>query len=282
MAAVMLLILFLLLLYYFALIPFDPDPLIFFTFIPMMQAIPLIWYFHRKAILQFVFPSKPDIKSFLNFSFIVFITNTIQFLAYRIDYWVLIYFYSTTELGIYAQANRFAQLQWVIPNVAASLIIPAIAATKPRLTDTGFLTLVKLIFISGIIIAILLYMIAYLLFAYFLPIDFSPGLRALVLMLPGFYFFTLNILFAAWFAAQRKLWVNLNGSLICLVSIFIADLILIPKYSFNGAAIGNSIAYSLAAFYSLYMFLKLSSFNWKDLLQMPFYDWKKILKNYGG
>lgn len=281
MATVLCLVFMFLLVFYFELADWKTDPFLLFTCIPLAQVIPLVWFYHSGNILRLIFPGKEFFSSFLSFSFIVFITNTVQYLAYRVDYWVLLYFYSTAELGVYAQANRFAQLQWIIPNIAASLIIPAMAAQRPRLTNREFLSLVKIICVIGLVITLISIAIAQFLFTYFLPVEFMPGFRALVLMLPGFYFFILNILLAAWFAAHRKLWTNFYGSLICLVAIVIADLILIPRYSFNGAAIGNSIAYSLAAFYSLFMFVKLSSFRVKDLVHVSMNDWKTITEYYG-
>ncbi len=272
-------ILFLILLpLYFGLNIFNLDPFTFFCFLPIVQAIPLIFYFHKKKPWRFTSKSNLDLQSLLSFSFIVFITNTIQFLAYRIDYWIINHYHDVSEVGVYAQANRFAQLIWVIPNIMAALMIPLIASPDSTFSKTDFSALIRGIIYVSLIMVFGVGILSYLLYMYFLPVDYLNGFKALLIMIPGFYFFILTILLAAWFSAQRILWINFWGSLICLAFIFITDIILIPSIGINGAALGNSIGYSTSALFSIYMFLKLSSFKIHDLFIVQKNDFRKLLK----
>src|SRR5690606_38680139 len=121
-------------------------------------------------------------------------------------------------------------------------------------------------------------LMSYLIYMYFLPLEYYRGFQALVIMMPGFYFFTLTILIAAWFSAQRMLWINFWGSLICLVVIFITDLIFIPSFGINGAAIGNLIGYTVSALFSIFMLSKPSSFKLHELLIVHSDDFKRFIK----
>ncbi len=272
-------ILFLLLLpVYFGIDIFNLDPFTFFCFLPAIQAIPLIIYFHKKTSWRFTSLSKLNLHSLLSFSMIVFITNTVQFLAYRIDYWIILHYHNVSDVGIYAQANRFAQLLWVIPNIMAALMIPAIAAPGSKFKHAEFSALVRGLVYVSFVIVIGVGILSYLLYNYFLPIEYSEGFAALIIMMPGFYFFILTILLAAWFSAQRMLWINFWGSLICLICIFISDMILIPSFGINGAALGNTIGYTASALFSVFMFLRLSSFKFHDLLIVQRNDIRKLLK----
>jgi O-antigen/teichoic acid export membrane protein len=71
-------------------------------------------------------------RSFSAFSGIVLITNIIQFIAFRADYWLISIFYDHTTVGVYAQASKFAQLLWVIPGILAGLITPALKKREPK------------------------------------------------------------------------------------------------------------------------------------------------------
>ena len=276
---IIIVILFLILLpFYFAVDSSPIDPLIFFCFLPIVQTIPLVIFFHKSVSWQFTSLAKLNLHSLISFSLIVFITNTIQFLAYRIDYWLILHYNNVSEVGIYAQANRFAQLLWVIPNIMAALIIPAIAAPGSQFKNMEFSTLVRGIIYGSIVIALGVGLMSYLIYMYFLPLEYYKGFQALVIMMPGFYFFTLTILIAAWFSAQRMLWINFWGSLICLVVIFITDLIFIPSFGINGAAIGNLIGYTISALFSIFMLSKLSSFKLHELLIVHSDDFKRFIK----
>ena len=260
-------ILFLILLpLYFGLDIFDLDPFTFFCLLPIVQAIPLILYFHKKTSWQFTSLSKLHLHSLLSFSLIVFITNTIQFLAYRIDYWIILHYHTVSEVGIYAQANRFAQLLWVIPNIMAALMIPVIAAPGSKFRNTEFSALFRGLVYVSLLIALGVGLMSFLLYKYFLPLEYSEGFKSLIIMIPGFYFFVVTILLAAWFSAKRMLWINFWGSLICLFFIFITDMILIPSFGINGAALGNMIGYTITALFFINRLLKFSPNNLYDLI----------------
>ncbi len=276
---IIIVILFLILLpLYFGVDIFNLDPFTFFCFLPVVQAIPLIIYFHKKKSWRFTSLSKLNLHSLLSFSLIVFITNTVQFLAYRVDYWIILHYHNISDVGIYAQANRFAQLLWVIPNIMAALMIPAIAVPGSKFKHTEFSVLVRGLVYVSLVIVLGVGLVSYLLYKYFLPLEYSEGFKALIIMIPGFYFFILTILLAAWFSAHRMLWINFWGSSICLLCIFVADIILIPSFGINGAALGNTIGYTASALFNIFMFLRLSSFKFHDLLIVQRNDIKKLLK----
>jgi O-antigen/teichoic acid export membrane protein len=99
-------------------------------------------------------------------------------------------------------------------------------------------------------------------------------------MLPGVYLFGMVIPLPAFFSAKRLLWINFFGTLICLLLILVLDLWLIPIWGGNGAALANSVAYSVAAIFLYYNFnLKTNTsirlfFSWNTI------ETKKILKSF--
>ncbi len=118
----------LLLVYYFIKVDFS-TVLYFFVFQSFIQGIALVILFHfrNKAFEKARLRGK-DFFSALRLSSIVMITNVIQLTAYRLDFWLLKYFYGNYEVGIYAQANKFANLIWIVPNILAQLLITRFAS----------------------------------------------------------------------------------------------------------------------------------------------------------
>jgi O-antigen/teichoic acid export membrane protein len=239
-----------------------------------IQAVGLVILFHSvNSRLRIVRISTHDLRSLFNFSIVVFITNLVQFFAYRADYWLINYFRSESELGIFSQANRFAQMLWVLPNILAAMLIPLIAAPGGDFNEKGVMRLVRVINYSNFLVIGIIILTALLTYDLFLPASFSAGFFPLLLMIPGYYFFCINILFAAFFSSRRLLWVNLIGSSLCFIVIILADLILIPAFGIQGAAIADSIAYSAAAIFSVISFMRYTSFSFADLFRIRKTDW---------
>ena len=248
-----------------------------FCLVSCIPAIALVVYYHfsSKEGLFAKF-SGAEMSSFIQFSFIVFITNLIQFIAYRADYWLIDYFRNTEQVGVYSQATRFAQLLWVIPNILAGLLAPLIATHS--FSKTKLLTIARVLSYVNLFLLLVIAAVSWFFYKYILGESFFAGYKSLFLMMPGYYFFCLNLLFAAWFSARRQLWINLAGSSICLSLILLADYLLIPSMGINGAALGNTIAYSIAGLFHLFIFMRSTQTSFADFFRFDKEDWRRILK----
>ncbi|MDX1954928.1 MAG: polysaccharide biosynthesis C-terminal domain-containing protein [Chitinophagaceae bacterium] len=231
------------------------DPFSLFAGFTFIQGLSLMVAFHMSV--PGIRPgrlSRREIRSLFQFSFLVFITNGIQFLAYRIDYWFIDYYQGEAGVGVYAQANRFAQLMWVVPNILAALLIPVLSRKEGAMKTPEFMTYPRFLMRWNALLLLLVPFTAWLIYQYLMPASFMPGWKALLWMIPGYYFFGLTLLLAAWFSAMGHLKVNLTGSLICLVLIIVADASLIPRWGAMGAALANTLAYSLTTLYFMLRF----------------------------
>jgi O-antigen/teichoic acid export membrane protein len=238
------------------------------------QAVGLVILFHiANTKVRIVKISGNDLRSLFNFSIMVFITNLVQFFAYRADYWLINYFRGEAELGVFSQANRFAQMLWVLPTILAGMLIPLIAKPNDSIDAKGVISIVRVINYLNLLAIASIIVIALLIYDLFLPANFSNGFFALLLMIPGYYFFCMNIIFAAFFSSRRLLWINFIGSLLCFVVIIVADLVLIPTLGIRGAAIADSIAYLAATIFSIVSFMRRTSFSLADLFGIHRADW---------
>jgi O-antigen/teichoic acid export membrane protein len=220
-----------------------------FIFIPSFI---LFFYFIVKFNPSFKNISQEEMRSFSAFSAIVMITNIIQFIAFRADYWLISIFYDHTAVGVYAQASKFAQLLWIIPGILAGLITPALKNEHQKLTESGFISLCRLTFYIHMILSLVLIGIALVIYLFFLPTIYFDGFISLLVMIPGYLLFTITTILAAYFSANRLLKINLIGSTICCVLILLLDFILIPSLGYKGAAMANLIAYSITTIYFIY------------------------------
>jgi len=232
-----------------------------FVFIPSFI---LALYFIIKFNPAFKNISQEEMRSFSSFSFIVLITNLIQFVAFRADYWLISIYYDHTSVGVYAQASKFAQLLWLIPGVLAGLLIPALKNTDQKLSDSKFISLCRVSFYIHVALTVLLIVAALIIYKFFLPSIYFNGFLSLVIMTPGYLIFTIATLLAAYFSANRLLKINLIGSILCCVLMILLDLLLIPSLSYKGAAIANLTAYPITTAYFVFSSMSITNVSFKD------------------
>jgi O-antigen/teichoic acid export membrane protein len=222
-------------------------------------------------------------KSFSSFSFVVLMTNIIQFVAFRADYWILNFYYDNAVVGVYAQASKFAQLIWIIPGVLAGLVVPALKNENEKLTESAFISLCRILFYTHFILGLLVISVSLIIYTFFLPPIYFNGFLSLVIMLPGYLLFTITTMLAAYFSANRLLKINLIGSVLCCVFMLLLDLLLIPTLSYQGAAIANMIAYSVTSIYFIYRAMSFIKISLKDLFMIKRSDFnlfsKRILRS---
>jgi O-antigen/teichoic acid export membrane protein len=232
------------------------------------QAILLVVFFHRNASRKLSFTKllSADWKLFFSYSFLVLITNLVQFLAYRIDYWFVDYFHGKDQLGLYSLAVKLGQVLWILPVLMAGIFFPRMAAEGAEKEEQAWLRLIRLsgaFFFAAALLAALLA-------AWIIPLFAGELFRASVMpflyLLPGLLIFCYNIIFAAYFAGRKMLSINFRGSLLCLVLVLAGDLLLIPALGMNGAAIASSIAYTAAGLHHLWQFSRIRQIPVSSLL----------------
>lgn len=244
----------------------------------LLQAFLLIIVYHKQGNVPFALqrPRFSEVKAFFTYSFTVFITNIIQFLAYRVDYWVIGYYHKEQVLGWYALAVKMGQFFWVLPLLLAALIFPAVSKNELSFENGKMAQLLRVINSFNIIAGILAITLAPILLPLLFGAAYSSSIRPFQQLLPGMLLFCNAIILAAYYAGKKKLKVNLLGSLICLLVILILDLLLIPNYSISGAVIANNIAYGITSIFFISYYLLEKKDGDKNIFLMSLNDLRAI------
>lgn len=249
---------------------------ILFVFVlqSFVQGLLLLVYLGKQSGLKVQRVPKQQVLEAFKTSSIVMLTNVIQLFAYRIDFWLLAYYYSGYEVGLYAQANKFANLIWILPNVFAQLLIPRFSslckADVPKLVGFGIA--------SNLLIVLATIFCANVLYFHYLNAAYQVGLSAFYTMLPGYFCWAGVIYLSAYFFWAGKFMYNLVGSSLCLLIILVVDLWLIPAHGINGAALANTVTYTTLFFLYLFMATYKFGFRWSELIWLRKTDFLRILK----
>jgi O-antigen/teichoic acid export membrane protein len=188
-----------------------------------------------------------------------YVSNVIAFLIYRIDIFLISFFVNPVGVGIYVLAVNIAERLWIISQAVATVLFPRISSLvnddeKNEITSIVNRNIFALSIISGIVVYFISEPLIYLLFG----IEYLDSSKVLKFLLPGIVLFTISRILSNDIAGRGKPEINTYISIFTALSNIIMNIMLIPVYGVNGAAIATSISYSLDAAIRIIYFKKLT------------------------
>ncbi len=204
-------------------------------------------------------PFNHIIPAIVKYSSVVFLSNLVFFLVYRIDYWFVEIYCSDDELGNYIQVARIIQWLLMVPLMISSVLFPLTAsgsdnAMRPRILLLSRVLLWIYCIISVVIVAAGQWGFIWLFgetYGYMYPVFLLhiPGLLALAALYPV----------SSYNAGIRRVDINLQGSLLALAVIVILNAAFTPAYGIYAASIASSAGYLVYFVFSIYKFSRQSN-----------------------
>jgi O-antigen/teichoic acid export membrane protein len=196
---------------------------------------------------------------FFTYSMLAYLANSIQFLVYRIDFWILHYFHGESELGLYALSVRIGQTLWILPGLLATVILPHVTLVT---FDKSLLErMLRLTNTFNLLASVIMGLLSFILVPFIFGQAFSGSIIPLLIMIPGLLFVSVHTIIAAYFAGKNKIANNLKVSALTLITIVVLDLLLIPSMGKTGAAIACTIAYSIGGIYIMKLYADLENYS---------------------
>ncbi len=240
-----------------------------------------VWaYFFKRQINimpSFSFDFKAEIKPLFVFITIGHIAHMVNFLTYKMDFWIVQHYNGAKELGYYSQAVGFSQMFWSITN-------PIIVVLTPYLTSKNNnegLEAFKFFSRINFTIILILVLIAFFLSGFIFPLygkEFEFSVLPFRILSISIIMSCITKIFAVYIYAQNKIIYNLIAASVAFVVTAICDFSLIPKYGMIGASIATAISYTtLTVMVSYFLFFKLKVTP-NNLLLVTKSDYQNILQ----
>lgn len=221
-------------------------------------------------------------RQLLNFGFKSHIGNILKDFSYRGDILIISYFLLPAYVGYYVVAVAVAEIIWKIPEAVGSVILPYVASIDKN--DAKFFTpkVCRRMCLIMVIICLIIVALSKKIVIFAFGVQFYPSVSALIFLIPGILSFSIwkilaNDLIAQGYPAQYSM-----TSALALVTMIIMDLILIPIFGINGAAIASSISYIAATIFIIFLYIKITKNTVKSLLiplKSDFIFYKNIITN---
>ncbi len=232
---------------------------IYFIFF-LLQGLVLFAAFYLKYGSRYrqLKPAADVYRKVFRYSAAALLGNIIFFLVYRIDYYFVERYVTDKDgLGNYIQASKLGQLLLIVPNILATAIFPQTASGKSRSEINESLQIIsRLLMQVYVVLLIVFVLLGKTIFTAVFGPTFNTMHIAFAILLPGIFALSVLTVLSSYFAGKGRLKINITGAAIALTFVVALDLVLIPRYGIEGAAIASTLGYGVNLLYSLVMFYK--------------------------
>ena len=244
---------------------------------PLFMAFILL--FKNKFIHSFSFKYNwTIIKSMLSLGIVYAVALFVINLNYRIDIIILDKLSSPFEMGIYSKGSGITQYLWQIPMLLSTIIFARSATSR---NDHNFsVRVTQLLRLSLLLVG--LGLIILFLFSKWIIIgmygeEFEGSIMVLNLLLGGVLLLTIFKSMNQDMAGKGKPWVSMKAMIPALFVNVGLNLLWIPEYGANGAALASTVSYSIAALLFLHFYSKEVQIPIKQILQYKKSDFDPII-----
>ncbi|HWY34895.1 MAG TPA: polysaccharide biosynthesis C-terminal domain-containing protein, partial [Nitrosopumilaceae archaeon] len=200
-----------------------------------------------------------SIKKIAAFGLRAHLSNVITFLNYRVDLYLVTYFLTPSETGKYALSIMLAERFWLISSAASMIVFPESSANKNNVEHLEMMvrriaSLVLKLTAFGAAIAGLLspYCIPWIFGA-----PYSGSVTPFLILLPGVVLWSYMSVISNSLAGLGHVNINFLSALLSLSVNIVGNVFAIPRFGINGAAFISSIAYVVAAMFTIFMYRRI-------------------------
>ena len=182
-----------------------------------------------------------------------------QLLSFRLAYFVLNHYISTSEVGIYSNAVSLIEAIWILSRSISFVQHSRIVNSRDKKFISNLtLKFIKLIGSIAIAAIIVLIMTPSGVYRYIFGDEFGGIRIAIITLAPGVFFFSLSFIISSYFSGTGKHYINSISSIVGLIVISVLSFIFIPQFGIIGAGIAASISYFTTTLVKIYYFIKIT------------------------
>jgi O-antigen/teichoic acid export membrane protein len=208
--------------------------------------------------------------------------NIAQFLNYRLDIFLVGFFLSPFEIGIYTTATGLAEKLWEFPHAIRTVLLYRVASeSEDKRSARTTMQVTRFIAVFMALICVVLAVFSYPLIFILYGSEYLSAAWPLVFLMPGVWALSIGKLLSIHLAGIGKPEIATAGAFISLIVTVVLDLILIPRIGILGAATASSIAYTISTIFYLIAFLNITQNRFRDVLFIKATDIQIVRKKFG-
>lgn len=187
------------------------------------------------------------LRSFFNFGIRGYIANLMQFMNYRLDALIVNGLLGLVSVGFYSIATAMAEALWYGANALALVLFPHVSSLERKEADRITPVVCRNAIFMTLVGALLMFVVSRQMILVVFGSGMTPALHPLWLLLPGIVTLTAAKVISSYLSGIGKPTYSTYVGAGTVILTVILDLLLIPRYGINGAAVASSIVYTLTA-----------------------------------
>ena len=204
-------------------------------------------------------------KEMFAYGWLTELSSLIQFVNYRVAYFLILYFAGISDVGIYSTAIAIAESIWVVSNSISTVLYSKVINAA---SGDECIHYTKVSARHGVWFSVLLYLVLLLmpvsLYSFIFGKAFDAIKPVIFLICPGILAMSLNVVYGHYFSAIGNTKILLKKTLVGIVFTVVLAPLLLKIYGMKGAAVATSISYLASTIYLAFYFYKNIAFKLTD------------------
>jgi len=196
------------------------------------------------------FEIKPSyVKDVLTYGLKSHLGEVVSYLNYRFDIILVSFFLTPSAVGLYVLGVKIAEKLWMVARSASTVLFPRISSEKDEQKKKRFTPIVsRNVFLITLIGAALLFFIAEKVIVFVYSDAYIQSVRVLQILLPGIVSLSVTKVLANDLAGRGKPIINSYLGILTLVINIGLNVLWIPNFGINGAAMASAVSYTTNLF----------------------------------
>lgn len=180
------------------------------------------------------------------FVYLVYLSELINFFNYRLDIWLVEYFQTSYQVGLYSLAVSASQLLWLIAVPITVVLLPHLNNPDSQSESRRlFLFYSRVTFNLTLIAGVTLFAFADRLTPLIYGAAFRDSIPSLRILIVGAVFSALAKVLSVYVLTRGLIGHNVVAVTAGVVVTLVLDLLLIPRYGIEGASLATTLSYSV-------------------------------------
>jgi O-antigen/teichoic acid export membrane protein len=240
-----------------------------------------LWFFLKiKAVTSLRFSIDwLIVKSLFSYGLKSYTQTLTGHLIYQIDIYIIAYLLGARQVAFYAIAVGIATLLWYIPNTVGVVLFPTLSSVKDdnKIHEFSAQVCRHTMFITSLA-ALALGLAGKYIILFIYGAEYNNSVNSMLLILPGIIVMSLYKVLTRNFSSRNKQQVSIMAAGIALVVNIGLNLLWIPQFGIEGAALASTVSYILA---SALLVIRVRMESDLTIREMLFVN-RTDLKNYSG
>lgn len=223
--------------------------------------------------------SKRFLKNSLIYGLKAHISNILTFLNYRFDLILVGLFMNPAAVGLYSIAVSVAEKLWILSKSASTVLFPRIANSNDE-ADRNHVTSVvsRVVLAISVVGGIGFFIIAGIFIVLMFGTEYSGSTLALRIMLLGIILGSMERILSNDISGRGKPEINMYTSILSVILNIGLNIIFIPLYGIEGAALATTITYTVNWIIKIIIFNRITGVPYREFILLKKSDIQLAIK----